>query len=291
MVGTGVEIVYVGGAGAVVKDEGKLGVIVGSVEQGGHLTGIQILPDLIDGLTGHGIDQCAFGQSREAGMIHLDAGIQDGDAHALTGVAGLVDNVCADHGGGIVGVLLKVLSLRQVEGRGNIHLCNMVHALQSCLIAVGSGNGEAGGGNGVGKAQLEAFLVAKLCLDAVLHSVQHIFLLLCMGLHGSGLGSDFTDGVKLQLGLLIDDDDKGDQIVVFRTVHNFLGEALPLRALKLGELRSFGSFFTGVFGGSLGCADGGVEFALFGDNRLSQVHNGKCVGNTAEHHGQHQNQG
>ena len=290
VVGTGVEIVYVGGAGAVVKDEGKLGVIVGSVEQGGHLTGVQLFPDLVDGLAGHGIHQHVFGQGAEAGMIHLDAGIQDGDAHALTGVAGLVGGVGADHGGGIVGVLLEVLLLRQVEGSSHIHLLDIFHALQSFLVAIGSGHGEAGSSHGVGEAQFEAVLVTEGSLHAVLHCGQDILLLLCMGLNRSSLVGDFADGEQLQLGLLINDDDEGHNIVCLGAVHSCgVREALPAGALELGQSGLFGSLL--LLGFVLHDAGGLSEFILLCHIAVvGQGHRCKGSRGAAQDHSQYQNQ-
>ena len=295
VVRTCVDIGHVEGTGIIVKDKGKLGIVVGSIEHVGHLTGIQLFPDLIDGLTGHGIQQCIFRQSTEAGMVHLDTGIQDGHTHALTGVAGLVGSVCTDHGGGIVGVLLKVLILRNVEGRSHIHLRNIFHGFQLCLVAVGSGHGETGGCNGIGETELEALFIAEGVLHAVLNGGQNILLLLCMGLHRSGVVGNFIDGEQLQLGLLVNDDDKGNHIVCLGAGQSYiLGEALPAAALILGQSRNLGVLFPGVFGnfgGSLSDTDGGFEFSLFGGSAVGQIHNGKCVGNTAKHHGQNQNQG
>ena len=298
VVGTGVDVVDIEGACVIVEDEGQLGGVVGSVQLVGHLTCVQGGPDCLDGLTGHGIFQLVLAQSGEVGMINQDTGVQDCNAHALAGVAGTVDDISADHGGGIVGHGLCVLLDGQREDRSFVHALDALDGFQLCLVAEGSGDSEAGGGDGVGVAQLKALFVAESGLDCSLDCIQCLLLLGQVLLHGRSLCCDLADREELQLGLLLGDNDEGDQIV--RIVHKLfclVGEALLLGGLELsqagvfeyGLFRILGFFLSlggeGHFFGSIAVLGGQADgAALTGSGGgCVRLHDG---GNEAEHQGQ-----
>ena len=298
VVGAGVGVVHVEGACVIVEDEGQLGGVVGSVELVGHLTCVQGGPDCLDGLAGHGIDQLVFAQGGEVGMVHQDAGVQDGDAHALTGVAGTVDDVSADHGGGVVGQSLGVLLDGQREHGGFVHALDAIDGFQLCLVAEGSGHSEAGGGDGVGVAQFKASFLTESGLDRSLDGVQCLLLLGQVLLHGRSLCCDLADREELQLGLLLGDNDEGDQIV--RIVHQcfcLIGETLGVGGLELGQAGVFECRFLCILGFFLRAFGEGDLFgsiAVLGgqaDGAALTGSGGGCVrlhdgGNEAEHQGQ-----
>ena len=293
-----VGVVNVEGACVIVEDEGQLGGQVGSVQLVGHLTCVQGGPDCLNGLTGHGIDQLVFAQSGEVGMVDTQAGVQDGDAHALTGIAGTVDDVSADHGGCVVGHGLCVLLDRQREDGGFVHGLDALDGFQLCLVAEGSGHSEAGGGDGVGVAQFKAGFLTESGLDCSLDCVQSLFLLGQVLLNGRSLCCDLADREELQLGLLLGDNDEGDQIV--RIVHQcfcLIGEALSVSGLELGQAGVFECRFLCILGFFLRLGGEGDLFgriAVLGgqaDGAALTGSGGGCVrlndrGNEAEHQGQ-----
>ena len=235
-------------------------------------------------------------------MVDTQAGVQDGDAHALTGVAGTVDDVSADHGGCVVGHGLCVLLDGQREDGGFVHGLDALDGFQLCLVAEGSGHSEAGGGDGVGVAQFKASFLTESGLDCSLDCVQSLFLLGQVILNGRSLCCDLADREELQLGLLLGDNDEGDQIVL--SVNELgcfclLGEALGLGGLELGQAGVFECRFLCILGFFLRAFGEGDLFgsiAVLGgqaDGAALTGSGGSCVGlhnrgNEAEHQGQSQ---
>ena len=77
---------------AVVEGIGNLlaAVQLGCSQLGLACNSVQVAHDLCDVLSSHG---CALGSSGEAGMIQIQAGVDDGDLHALAGVTQLVPHI------------------------------------------------------------------------------------------------------------------------------------------------------------------------------------------------------
>ena len=236
VVAAGVSIADIKVARRVVEREGDLGALVAGVDEVGTLGSAQGLPDLLNALTGHGIDQNILGKRGEVGVVDVQAGIQDSNAHTLTGVAAAVKDIGADHGGSVVGHRLEIdlNILGQGEGGGDINGGNTAHALQQFLVAVLGGDGETGGGDGVSEADLG--LTAQHGANAVCHAVDGSELQLFLLANLCAACCDLADGEHLQQGTLGSDDDEGHAVlgaVLYCSVG--LGEAGQIRGLELGQ--------------------------------------------------------
>ena len=123
---------------AVVKLEGNLGAVIQGLgaEAGNVLLGVQLVlvQDGLEGFLRHG---GVGGRILEDGMVHLNAGIQNGDEHPLTVEAGVVVHASADH-------LIAVGRVgQQLKGGGQEHGLHTVHVLDLLIVAIGDLGGEA----------------------------------------------------------------------------------------------------------------------------------------------------
>ena len=287
----------------IVEGEGDLTILIGLVQTVGEMAGIQGIPDVVHALPGHGVLQCAVGQGSEAGVIHQNAGIQDGDAHTLAGVAGGIQHVSADHGGGIIGVggvvgLLAVLG--QVEGGGHVHALDAGQGLQLRLVGVVGGHGEAGGGDGVIKAHLA---LVQSILGQGLYGIQGLGLLSFTAHDRCGLVSDVLHGIGCQQGLLIHDHDEGHLVTGFIAGGSLLLGEGGGGGLELGQVLGRCCGFCRIVRcisavgesagscGSVGQRQGSVQGAAGGRSVGTGLAGESRQGNGAEDHHQRQNGG
>ena len=106
--------------------------------------GVQILQNIGDVLVSHG---CALGSSGEAGMIQIQAGVDDGDLHALAGVTQLVPNIShageagSGRGVGVCNVLGGdgVVNGHDVDGLNAVDLSDLFQILELSLDGEGVG--------------------------------------------------------------------------------------------------------------------------------------------------------
>ena len=115
-------------------------------------------------------------------VVHVHAGIQNGDQHPLAGEARLVGQTAADHPGAVGGVR------QQAEGRGQEHGLYAVQLLQSLILAVGHSGGEA-----VEQRRILTLRLHRLP-DGTGHGGRSLLLLLQQGLH-LGLSRRLGHGV------------------------------------------------------------------------------------------------
>ena len=123
---------------AVVKLEGNLGAVIQGLgaEAGNVLFCVQLVlvQDRLEGFLRHG---GVGGRILEDRMVHLNAGIQNGDEHTLTVEAGVVVHSSADH-------LVAVGRVgQQLKGRGQEHGLHAVQVLDLLIVAIGDLGGEA----------------------------------------------------------------------------------------------------------------------------------------------------
>ena len=238
VVGAGEGVVHIKIAPLVVEGEGDLVALVADIQQIGALGGVQGVPDLLNALTGHGIEKLALIHGLEGGVSLQNTGIQDGDAHALTGEAGVVQHISADHGGGVAGhggQLLLAHVLGQSEGGSHVDLLDAGQSFQLGLVGVGSLHGEAGGTDGVGVAELH--VLAQDALGICLDGVQRRLLGGLVGVDGNGLSGDVTGGEFLQQGSILGDHDEGHVLVGgVQLVLLGLGEGGVTLGFQLGQL-------------------------------------------------------
>ena len=123
---------------AVVKLEGNLGAVIQGLgaEAGNVLFCVQLVlvQDRLEGFLRHG---GVGGRILEDGMVHLNAGIQNGDEHPLAVEAGVIVHSSADH-------LVAVGRVgQQLKGRGQEHGLHAVQVLDLLIVAIGDLGGEA----------------------------------------------------------------------------------------------------------------------------------------------------
>ena len=124
----------------------------------------------------------AGGSLAEDLVVHVHAGIQNGDQHPLAGEARLVGQTAADHPGAVGGVR------QQAEGGGQEHGLYAVQLLQSLILAVGHSGGEA-----VEQRRILTLRLHRLP-DGTGHGGRSLLLLLQQGLH-LGLSRRLGHGV------------------------------------------------------------------------------------------------
>ena len=242
-------------------------------------------------------------------MIHHNARIQNGNFHTLAGITSLIQHVSADHGGGVAGHRLvgvasvQRIILRQLEGGGHIHVVHTGHSLQSFLVAILGGHRNAGGGNGVSKADLKILVRGKALCHLGLQRIQRSRLLGLITSHASRPRGDIVCGeAGSQQGLLLHHNDEVHHIRI-------LGS---LRLAGLGQGKASGSvmddlrlIFQGIAAGFHG---GGVQHAglrlnpgvhrqlqraalIAGRFRIRAYKAAACGGShgdASQNHGQHQ---
>ena len=184
------------GAVAALGAGGAVGVLIAVVELEGELGA------LIDGRDAEALHKAlglevVLGQQtlhvilRQGGVggglaedlvVHVHAGIQNGDQHPLAGEARLVGQTAADHPGAVGGVR------QQAEGGGQEHGLYAVQLLQSLILAVGHSGGEA-----VEQRRVLTLRLHRLP-DGTGHGGRSLLLLLQQGLH-LGLSRRLGHGV------------------------------------------------------------------------------------------------
>ena len=232
----------------VVEDERKLAIIIGAIAQARHLARIQRVPDGIDAFLRQGaLGELILGQSAEVRMIDHDAGVQNGDLHALAGEARCIELIGADHGGGVAGHGLQLavrrqggLLLGQGERRGDVDMIHTGKRLEGFLIAVLRLYGHAGRSDGVGVTQLELCVIAELLREVCLERIE---LETERSLIGNSLrraGGDVVlrEACHEQRALLHDDDERNNLVRLGLALGKLCGEAVfaVLHELRLTSL-------------------------------------------------------
>ena len=188
------------------------------------------VPKLNDLILRHGVLGELVGiQRTKAGVGQQQAGVDDGDPHAASGIARLIELGGADHAGGISsqGVEL-IVRLGDMELRRDIDPLYAGDLRDLRLALIGGGHGQAGAGHRIGVAELHGSSVLHRLKDLRFQLLQSGLLLILIGAHGAGAVGDLVGGVaRVQQGVLLQFDHKGHLVVRLRLVGDFgVGGAL-----------------------------------------------------------------